>query len=216
MKKILRDLEGNILLARVIKGIPDIYEDITDLVVNPEKTLEVSVEHLTTQTVPAVEGNPGSNAYWSNGEHVVFDSNDIPTVEDEEGNAMLDPSYVKTEAVEAVEAQPERLRLIKKVGTDDAIILAEKKAILVAARAFGDQLITDFGAENMVMGITQDGMTNHVRKVMSEITNALITGSLKDAIDEIDEIAEEDKDEKYITDARLQQFKTKILNFLGA
>ena len=215
MSRILKDSEGNLAKAIVLKTVPFGFEDITDKVVNPEKIEEVAISYLSTQTIAAVEEVPAEAAYWTDGTDTYYDSDDIPTVEDDEGNAILDPSFVKTEAVEYVAPEPERLRLVKKNGTDDAIELAKKRAILVAARQFGDKLITDFGAENMVLGITQDGMTNQVRKAMSEITNALITGSLKDAIDEIDEISEADKDDKYITDERLAEFKAKILSFLG-
>ena len=80
---------------------------------------------------------------------------------------------------------------------------------------FGNKLISEFAAENVMMGITQDGMTGPVRKRMSEVVNALNTGSLYDAIAEAKAVPSEHKDVKYITDTRLLQFVNKIETYLG-
>jgi hypothetical protein len=58
-------------------------------------------------------------------------------------------------------------------------------------------------------------MTKTVRQNMAEVTAALSTGSLYDAIDEIQSIPAEAKDGKYITDARLDKYQKKIEEFLG-
>lgn len=213
--KILRDSEGNVFKANVISSLPSNLEDITDLVVNPEKINEVPVNYLSIQTIAAVEEVQAQPAYWGNGEDTVYDSEDIPTVEDEEGNAILDPEYIKTPAVEYVAPQPEQYRLVKKNGTDVALSAAQVEKIVRAAMAFGNELIVEFSTENIMLGITQDGMTKQVRQTMSEVISALITGSLYDAIDEVDAIPESAKDGKYITDERLQQYKAKIQEYLG-
>lgn len=215
MDKILKDSEGNIVRAKIISSVPDGFEDITHIVVNPEKLEEVSIGYLTLQTIPAVEEVQTQPEYWSNGTDTVYDADDIPTIEDENGDAILDPAFVRTPAVEYVAPEPQKYRLVKKNGTDAAIAQAEAEKVLAAARKFGDDLVTKFGAENMILGITQDGMTKTVRQAMAEITNALITGSLYDAIDEIDAMPAESKDGKYITDERLQAYKTKIQEYLG-
>jgi len=88
------------------------------------------------------------------------------------------------------------------------------KGIIEAAKAFGDNLMNDFITDNVMLGITQDGMTNHVRKTMSEVISACATGSLRDAIAEAKAIPEEAKDIKYITDARLLSFVNKIETYL--
>ena len=87
--------------------------------------------------------------------------------------------------------------------------------IILKSINFGNQLISEFAAENVIMGITQDGMTGTVRKRMSEIVNALNTGSLYDAINEARAVPPEHKDSKYITDVRLLQFINKIEAYLG-
>lgn len=213
--KIIKDSEGNVLKAHVLSSLPQGFSDITDFVVNPEKISEVPVSYLSIQTIPAIEEVQAQPAYWSNGEDTVYDSEDIPTIEDEEGNAILDPAYVKTPAVEYVAPQPEQYRLVKKNGTDAALSAAQVEKIVRAAIAFGNELIVEFSTENIMLGITQDGMTKQVRQNMSEVISALITGSLYDAIDEVDAIPESAKDGKYITDERLQQYKAKIQEYLG-
>ena len=65
------------------------------------------------------------------------------------------------------------------------------------------------------MGITADGMTGPVRKNMSEVINAIQTGSLYDAIAEVKAIQPSQKDAKYITDARLLQFINRIETHLN-
>jgi len=213
--RILKDQDGNVVKANVVTSIPNGYEDITELVVNPEKIEEVPVNYLSIQVIAAVEEVQAQPAYWSNGEDTVYDSEDIPTIEDEEGDAILDPAYVKTPAVEYVAPQPEQYRLVKKNGTDAALSAAQVEKIVRAAMEFGNNLIVEFSTENIMLGITQDGMTKQVRQNMSEVISALITGSLYDAIDEVDAIPESAKDDKYITDERLQQYKAKIQEYLG-
>jgi len=94
---------------------------------------------------------------------------------------------------------------------------AEKalKQAVQNAISFGNQLLVDFAAENISLGITQDGMTKTVRQAMSEVMSAISTGSLYDAIEEIDAIPAEAKDAKYITNERLAQYKQRILDYLG-
>lgn len=84
------------------------------------------------------------------------------------------------------------------------------------ARAFGQTLIDEFAAENILLGISSiPGMTNSVRKTMKEVTDALTTGSLKDAIYEARQIQAESKDPVFISDTRLLKFVNKIEEYLG-
>lgn len=209
------NFDSDTLISIAKEGAPKDHQYLYDLIINPEKIDEVPVEYLTVQTVPAVEEVQAQSEYWSNGEETVYDADDIPTVEDEEGNAILDPSYVRTPAVEYVAPQPEQYRLVKKNGTDAALAAAQVEQAVRAAITFGNELIVQFSTENIMLGITADGMTKTVRQNMSEITNALIIGSLYDAIDEVDNIPESAKDGKYITDERLQKYKAKIQEYLG-
>jgi len=83
------------------------------------------------------------------------------------------------------------------------------------AVAFGKSMIEDFSTENILLGITQAGMTNHVRKTASEIVDALHTGALYDAIAEARAIPAELKDPIFVSDARLLRLINQIEKFLG-
>lgn len=83
------------------------------------------------------------------------------------------------------------------------------------AVAFGNNMIIDFATENVLLGITQLGLTMHVRKVTADVTNALITGSLYDAITEMKKFTEEDMDPIILTPARILAFRNKIEDHLG-
>lgn len=89
------------------------------------------------------------------------------------------------------------------------------ESLILKSINFGNELISEFAAENVMMGITQDGMTGTVRKHMSEVVSALNTGSLYDAIIEAKAIPAEHKDGKYITNARLLTFINKLETYLG-
>jgi hypothetical protein len=80
---------------------------------------------------------------------------------------------------------------------------------------FGLKLIQEFATENVLLGITQYGMTNLVRKRSAEVLSALSCGSLYDAITEINAIPAEHKDARFITDERMNVFKNKIMAFLA-
>ena len=85
------------------------------------------------------------------------------------------------------------------------------------AEHFGHDLVERFAAENVVLGITQAGMTETVLDHMGPVTAAISTGSLYLARDRIDAlIADTAKhDATYITPARLQAAKDEITAFLG-
>jgi hypothetical protein len=80
---------------------------------------------------------------------------------------------------------------------------------------FGWSVLRDFSKENVMLGITQAGMTNRVRTVTAEVINALSTGSLYDAIAQAKAIPAENKDSVFITDARLIKFINKVEEYLG-
>lgn len=87
--------------------------------------------------------------------------------------------------------------------------------IINEARIFGMDLIVNFATENVLLGITQMGMTGQVRKATAEVVSALNTGSLYDAITEARAIPAEDKDSRFVTNARLLSFINKIEAHLG-
>jgi hypothetical protein len=170
------------------------------------------LEAFFVEETAAIAGSP---EHWTNGEDTVYDANAIPTLLDEENNPYLDPSYIYVAAVEEVPAISAHYELRKKAGADEVMAKEAVLQIVKSAIAFGSQLIEEFATENILLGITQDSMTKTVRQNMAEVTAALSTGSLYDAIDEIQSIPAEAKDGKYITDARLDRYQKKIEEFLG-
>lgn len=193
-----------------------ISNDICEILDVPAELESLDLQYLETKWIEAVEGVPYQPEYWSNGETMYYNAEDIPVVTDEDGNVTVDPSYIYYAEVQAVEAVEAHYIIQKKQGADQEMSRKNVEQIVRQAIAFGQNLLVEFSSENIIMGITQDGMTKQVRQAMSEIILAIQTGSLYDAIDEIDLIPAEAKDGKYITDARLQEYKTKIQNYLGA
>jgi hypothetical protein len=83
------------------------------------------------------------------------------------------------------------------------------------AITFGQDLIIRFAAENVLLGITQAGMTTTVRNVTADAVSALSTGSLYDAIAAVRNIPAEDKDAVFVTDTRMLAFINSIETYLG-
>lgn len=94
-------------------------------------------------------------------------------------------------------------------------ILETVKKAISSAISFGNKLIVEFAAENVLLGITQAGMTHTVRVVLGPALGALQTGSLYDAIAELKAIDNADKDSTFVTDVRLLAFVNKIEEYLG-
>lgn len=93
--------------------------------------------------------------------------------------------------------------------------LKAAKAAVASAMSFGSALVEDFAAENVLLGITADGMTGAVLDNMASVMNALKSGSLYEAIVRIKAMPAESKDAKYITDSRLLEAVNKLEAFLG-
>jgi len=89
------------------------------------------------------------------------------------------------------------------------------KKIIQNAIEFGVNLVIEFATENVILGITQSGMTSTVRANMSEVLSAIQTGSLYDARTALLNLPEENKDATFITDARILIFVNKIETYLG-
>lgn len=93
--------------------------------------------------------------------------------------------------------------------------LEQAKQKVEEAKVFGKKISDDFIAENLLLGITQLGLTNHVRKTLQEVKDALETGSIYDAITEIKNLNSEDFDETILTENRILLFRRKIEQWLG-
>jgi len=120
----------------------------------------------------------------------------------------VDPDCIRVAIDYSISEDSEK----KAVKNAQASILYTE-ALVERAMAFGQKIIKEFAAENIRLGITQDGKTAEVRVKMANVLSALSTGSLYDAIDQANEI--EDFDAKYVTEARIQSFIAKIQTYLG-
>lgn len=89
------------------------------------------------------------------------------------------------------------------------------REVIRAAMRFAEELQENFIIDNLLLGITQRGLTKHVRVVLKEVNDAMSTGSLYDAIDELSKIRPEDFDDAILTAARLKDFRNKIEAYLG-
>lgn len=100
---------------------------------------------------------------------------------------------------------------------DPAVVLAR---IIDNAKKFGIQVIQQFTIENVAMGITQAGKTRALSLYCKDIMTFLQSGSLYAAIEEIDDMIADESQEKtdlnpFITNDRLNGYKTLIANYLG-
>lgn len=90
-------------------------------------------------------------------------------------------------------------------------IVKQKRA---EAQDFGRLIYDQFIEENIALGITHLGLTSHIRKSCREISDAILSGSLYDAILEISLLDPQTLDEQIMTAARLLSFRNKIETFL--
>ena len=89
------------------------------------------------------------------------------------------------------------------------------EAIIDESIEFGAALLTEFSAENVLLGITQLGKTGEVLVKLQGVMSAIIAGSLYEAISRIRAIPITDHDGRFITPARLLIFINKIEAYLG-
>lgn len=81
--------------------------------------------------------------------------------------------------------------------------------------AFGDELITEFSAENVILGISELGKTGDILDILSPVIEALRAGSLIEAITRAKEISLASYDDIFITKPRLLIFINKLEDHLG-
>lgn len=89
------------------------------------------------------------------------------------------------------------------------------ESIVSDATRFGQGLLVSFAAENVLMGITQEGKTGEVMDKLALVLPAVQAGSLYLAIERIRAIPSSEYDTKYVTAARLITFINKIETYLG-
>jgi hypothetical protein len=186
---------------------PNSFLKLNETQASPEKWVKEGEEDSLTQPMIAERWSDGITTVWSEQEVPQVDGE--PDVDFVYFPATQDDSWTYVPAVEYSWEIVEDQEAIDAANAQTALKQAVQGAI-----NFGNQLLVDFAAENIKLGITQDGMTKTVRQNMAEVMSAISTGSLYDAIEEIDAIPAEAKDDKYITDERLAVYKQRILDYL--
>ena len=87
--------------------------------------------------------------------------------------------------------------------------------VIENAITYGNRLLVEFAAENVLLGITQAGKTSEVMNKLTSVSDAVSTGSLYEAVSRIKAIPLSDYDSTFITMARLVLFANKIESYLG-
>lgn len=94
----------------------------------------------------------------------------------------------------------------------------EVRMVVSGAIAFGNELIVDFAAENVLMGITQAGKTKDVADYLSDLMRYAQTGSLYEVINEVDRLIAAGLPvdlEPFVTLARMQNFRQRVVDYLA-
>jgi hypothetical protein len=88
---------------------------------------------------------------------------------------------------------------------------------IAQAMNFGRSLIIRYASENVLMGITASGKTKAVADCLQQLSYYISSGSLYQAISQIDTLISDGLDESlspFITEARLNTYKAMIVAFL--
>lgn len=118
-------------------------------------------------------------------------------------------TYIETGYTIRVEDEYEQYRL-RQVPVQEQVERSIDAAIL-----FGAALIRKFAAQNVLLGITQAGMTGTVLQVLAPTLSALVSGSLYEAINRARDVPTENYDPTFITAARVLQVINQIEEYLG-
>jgi hypothetical protein len=94
------------------------------------------------------------------------------------------------------------------------------QSLIAAAIAFGNQLIVQYAAQNVSMGITQAGQTLPVMNYMAQLTLCLSTGSLYEALTQIGTMIADTSSTKtslspFVTNDILYTYLNLIQTYLG-
>lgn len=104
-------------------------------------------------------------------------------------------------------------RLVSPYANPTEIVMAKVQGY----KKFSSNVMDEFIVENIVLGITQQGKTRLVGETMKDLTYWLERCSMNEALAEIENIKSRITPEMapFITEARMNVFRDKILVFLG-
>ena len=118
----LIDKDGNVFEAIIVSSIPEGYTDISEGVIVDEDAIDLLSEHIEALLIAEDPALSAANEYWTDGTDSVYDVNDIPTLVDEEtGDAFLDPDWSHVDAVEAFAGVKAHYRIKKTSAADQEI-----------------------------------------------------------------------------------------------
>ena len=103
--------------------------------------------------------------------------------------------------------------VLEETDISDRELFLRIKAIGDGAANFGKEVVSEFRAENIMLGITQKGMTWEVMTKTKDIVYALESGSIYVAKSLLEDFT--DFDSEFITQERIDKFLLKINTFLG-
>lgn len=83
------------------------------------------------------------------------------------------------------------------------------------ARTFGETLLDDFSAENLLLGIVESGLKRNVRILLHDVVECIKLGDLTGAIEEAKLIPSASYDPVFVNAARLLSYVNKIEAYLG-
>lgn len=92
---------------------------------------------------------------------------------------------------------------------------AATEAAIEAATTFAYRLIRQFAAQNVLLGVTQAGMTGTIITILAPTLTALQGGSLYEAITRLRAVPVESYDATFITAPRILQTINAIETYLG-
>ena len=81
--------------------------------------------------------------------------------------------------------------------------------------AFSNSILTQFLVENNMLGVYQAGMSQIIRSILEPTFEALLTGSLQDAVALLKGISSTSYDSVFITEKRLLCYLNAIEEYLG-
>jgi hypothetical protein len=170
---------------------------------DPEAIPMHDVTHQESQPVLDEQGNPVLDADGNPETHMVDVTVSEPTGEP----SIAQQCRAKWDSIQS--NSPEA------IAYTNAAQLAAVKAQVAKINAFSADLLAQFNAENIMLGITQDGKTEQVLDAMAGVLVALQSGSPTVAISRAKAIPSSSYDSKYVTAARLLQYVNRIEAFLG-
>ena len=109
--------------------------------------------------------------------------------------------YTLSEFMDAIQEEPDPMSVAQTTLQNDI--------------AFSNGILTQFLVENNMLGVYQAGMSQTLRTLLEPTFEALLTGSLQDAVALLKAIPTESYDTVFITEKRLLCYLNAVEEYLG-